>query len=144
MLTELSVQALGVIDRADISLAGGCSALTGETGAGKTLLVAAMGLLLGGRADRTLVREEASEALVEGRFVLPADHPAVSVLVERDVVAIEGTLTAATDQFQAEHIRRAIARSRGNMTDAAERLGLHRSNLYRKMRQLGMAVEERE
>ena len=90
MLTELSVQALGVIDRADISLAGGCSALTGETGAGKTLLVAAMGLLLGGRADRTLVREQASEALVEGRFVLPADHAAVRRLVEGGVVAPEG------------------------------------------------------
>lgn len=89
MLTELSVRALGVIDRAEISLAGGCSALTGETGAGKTLLVAAMGLLLGGRADRTLVREEASEALVEGRFVLSSDHPAVSALVERDVVAVQ-------------------------------------------------------
>jgi DNA repair protein RecN (Recombination protein N) len=88
MLTELSVQALGVIDRAEISLAGGCSALTGETGAGKTLLVAALGLLLGGRADRTLVREEASEALVEGRFVLPSDHPALSVLVERGIAEV--------------------------------------------------------
>ena len=86
MLTELSVQALGVIDRAEISLSGGCSALTGETGAGKTLLVAAMGLLLGGRADRSLVREEASEALVEGRFVLSSGHPAVRKLVESGVL----------------------------------------------------------
>jgi DNA repair protein RecN (Recombination protein N) len=90
MLTELSVQALGVIDRAEISLAGGCSALTGETGAGKTLLVAAMGLLLGGRADRALVREQASEALVEGRFVLPPEHPAVGALAARGVVEVDG------------------------------------------------------
>ena len=89
MLTELSVQALGVIDRAEISLAGGCSALTGETGAGKTLLVAAMGLLLGGRADRSLVREQASEALVEGRFVLPSGHPVVRKLVEGGIVEEE-------------------------------------------------------
>jgi Nif-specific regulatory protein len=53
-----------------------------------------------------------------------------------------GPLTEATHQFQVEHIKRAIDRSRGNMTDAAGLLGLHRSNLYRKMRQLGMSVDE--
>jgi Nif-specific regulatory protein len=47
-------------------------------------------------------------------------------------------LTEATKQFQQEYIGQQIARARGNMTQAAERLGLHRSNLYRKMRQLGM------
>jgi Nif-specific regulatory protein len=54
----------------------------------------------------------------------------------------DGPLTEATHQFQVEYIKRAIERTRGNMTDAAELLGLHRSNLYRKMRQLGMNVEE--
>jgi len=49
-----------------------------------------------------------------------------------------GTLAEATDQFQVDFIQQAIKRSRGNMSEAAERLGLHRSNLYRKMRQLGM------
>ncbi|HMP78004.1 MAG TPA: sigma-54-dependent Fis family transcriptional regulator [Pirellulaceae bacterium] len=48
------------------------------------------------------------------------------------------TLAAATDKFQSELIRRQIQMARGNMTEAAERLGLHRSNLYRKMRQLGI------
>jgi transcriptional regulator with GAF, ATPase, and Fis domain len=47
-------------------------------------------------------------------------------------------LTEATDEFQKAYITKAIDRSGGNMSDAAERLGLHRSNLYRKMRQLGM------
>ena len=51
-------------------------------------------------------------------------------------------LAEATDQFQTEHIKQAIARSRGNMSEAAERLGLHRSNLYRKLRQLGMSADE--
>jgi transcriptional regulator with GAF, ATPase, and Fis domain len=51
-------------------------------------------------------------------------------------------LTEATAKFQMQYIERHIARARGNMTDAAERLGLHRSNLYRKMRQLGMDVDE--
>jgi Nif-specific regulatory protein len=54
----------------------------------------------------------------------------------------EGTLSDATTQFQTEHIRREIERSSGNMTMAASRLGLHRSNLYRKMRQLGMGTSE--
>jgi len=50
-------------------------------------------------------------------------------------------LTEATAEFQAEYIRRVIEQSAGNMSRAAERLGLHRSNLYRKMRQLGMDPE---
>jgi Nif-specific regulatory protein len=51
-------------------------------------------------------------------------------------------LTDATWQFQRQYIERHIAAARGNMTDAAERLGLHRSNLYRKMKQLGMEGAE--
>jgi DNA-binding NtrC family response regulator len=51
---------------------------------------------------------------------------------------INGTLSDATRQFQVQHINRAIEACAGNMTDAAARLGLHRSNLYRKMRQLDM------
>ena len=51
---------------------------------------------------------------------------------------ISGTLSEGTKQFQVQHIHRAIEACSGNMTDAAARLGLHRSNLYRKMRQLGM------
>jgi len=51
-------------------------------------------------------------------------------------------LTEATQRFQQEYIHRAIERSGKNMSEAAERLGLHRSNLYRKMRQLGMDVED--
>ena len=58
------------------------------------------------------------------------------------VLDFAGPLTEATHHFQVEYIKRAIDRTRGNMTDAAELLGLHRSNLYRKMRQLGMSVEE--
>jgi DNA repair protein RecN (Recombination protein N) len=80
MLSDLVVEGLGVIDRAELSLDRGCNALTGETGAGKTLVVAALSLLLGGRADRTLVREGANEARVEGRFVLPGRHEAVRLL----------------------------------------------------------------
>jgi Nif-specific regulatory protein len=53
---------------------------------------------------------------------------------------VEQSLAMATDQFQMECIRRSIKRAGGNMSEAANQLGLHRSNLYRKMRQLGMSV----
>ena len=69
MLSELRIENLGVIEKLEIVLAGGLTALTGETGAGKTMLVEAISLLVGGRADASIVRPGASEARVEGRFV---------------------------------------------------------------------------
>ncbi len=71
MLRELHVQDLGIVDDASVLLGPGLTAITGETGAGKTLLVEAIDLLLGGRADAALVRQGAPEARVEGRFELP-------------------------------------------------------------------------
>ena len=69
MLTELHIENLGVIDTLDLQLSEGLVALTGETGAGKTMIVEAINLLVGGRADAGMVRPGASEARVEGRFV---------------------------------------------------------------------------
>jgi DNA repair protein RecN (Recombination protein N) len=69
MLVELHVRDLGVIADLHLVLGEGMTALTGETGAGKTLVVEAIELLVGGRADAVLVRPGAEEALVEGRFV---------------------------------------------------------------------------
>src|ERR1700728_2121119 len=83
-LIELRVRNLGVIDDATVLLEPGMTALTGETGAGKTLLVEAMSLLLGGRADPSVVRAGADEATVEGRFA-EIDGPGEMVLT-RSVV----------------------------------------------------------
>ena len=69
MLVELRVRDLGVIAGLDLVLGPGMTAVTGETGAGKTMLVEAIELLVGGRADGVLVRAGAAEAEVEGRFV---------------------------------------------------------------------------
>jgi DNA repair protein RecN (Recombination protein N) len=74
MLVELRVRDLGVIESVALDLGPGMTALTGETGAGKTLLVEALELLVGGRADPSLVRPGASEALVEGRFAVDDDE----------------------------------------------------------------------
>ncbi|QYG92830.1 AAA family ATPase [Iamia sp. SCSIO 61187] len=84
MLVELAVTDLGVIDRARLVLGPGLTALTGETGAGKTMLVEAIALLLGGRADPALVRPGAAEAVVEGRFADGDDEVVLTRVVPRD------------------------------------------------------------
>jgi DNA repair protein RecN (Recombination protein N) len=71
VLSELRVRDLGVIEDLTLHLGPGMTALTGETGAGKTLVVEALQLVLGGRAAAGLVRSGADEALVEARFVVP-------------------------------------------------------------------------
>jgi DNA repair protein RecN (Recombination protein N) len=73
VILELAVRDLGVIAELRLVLGPGMTALTGETGAGKTLVVDAIELLVGGRADPVLVRMGADEAWVEGRFVRAAD-----------------------------------------------------------------------
>ena len=70
MLCELNVENLLLIERAQLRLAPGLNVLTGETGAGKTVLAHALDLLLGGRARPGIVRPGASEAYVEGVFAL--------------------------------------------------------------------------
>jgi DNA repair protein RecN (Recombination protein N) len=73
VLHELRVENLLLMERAELRLAPGLNVLTGETGAGKTLLAHALDLLLGGKARAGIVREGASEAYVEGVFALPAE-----------------------------------------------------------------------
>src|SRR6476646_6867150 len=68
MLTELRVENLGIVAELQVAIGAGLTVITGETGAGKTLIVDALDLLSGGRADPQLVREGAEEARVEGRF----------------------------------------------------------------------------
>ena len=85
MLIELRVRDLGVIDDVTINLSPGMTALTGETGAGKTLLVEALSLLLGGRGDPSMVRAGAAEAVVEARFVVPERAGSTEVVLARSV-----------------------------------------------------------
>lgn len=84
MLYELHIESLGVIDRLDLVLGAGLTALTGETGAGKTMLVEAISLLVGGRADASMVRPGASEARVEGRFVVDGEEYVVARVIPAD------------------------------------------------------------
>jgi DNA repair protein RecN (Recombination protein N) len=84
MLSELRVENLGIVEEVLVSLGEGLTAITGETGAGKTLLVDALVLALGGRADPALVRDGATEARVEGRFVTVDDEMVLTRVVPAD------------------------------------------------------------
>ena len=84
MLYELHIESLGVIEHLDLVLGPGLTALTGETGAGKTMLVEAISLLVGGRADASMVRPGASEARVEGRFVVGEEEYVVARVIPPD------------------------------------------------------------
>ncbi|HET6260580.1 MAG TPA: DNA repair protein RecN [Pseudonocardia sp.] len=93
MLAEMRIQGLGVIDDATLELDPGLTVLTGETGAGKTMVVTGLSLLGGGRAETSRVAEGARRAVVEGRF--SADPAALAVADEVGADADEdGTLIA--------------------------------------------------
>ncbi|HTN79142.1 MAG TPA: DNA repair protein RecN [Acidimicrobiales bacterium] len=84
MLTELAVRNLGVIEELVLVFPAGMTALTGETGAGKTLLVDAIELLVGGRADAGVVRQGAAECSIEGRFVVGDAEVVLSRVIPSD------------------------------------------------------------
>ncbi|MBT2508325.1 DNA repair protein RecN [Streptomyces sp. ISL-98] len=88
----MRIRSLGVIDDAVVELSPGFTAVTGETGAGKTMVVTSLGLLLGGRADPALVRIGAKAAVVEGRITLPADAPAAVRAAEAGAELDDGAL----------------------------------------------------
>ena len=75
MIEEISIRDLGVIGEARLPLGPGFTALTGETGAGKTMVVTALGLLLGERSDSAAIRSGSAQAVVEGRWLIDPDGP---------------------------------------------------------------------
>src|SRR6266545_8042051 len=93
MLTELHVADLGIVSDLTLVVGPGLTAITGETGAGKTLLVEALELLVGGRADASIVRDGAVEARVEGRFV---DLTGAEIVLAR-TVPVDGRSRAYVD-----------------------------------------------
>jgi DNA repair protein RecN (Recombination protein N) len=84
VLSELRIENLGVIAEADLLLGPGLTVLTGETGAGKTMLVTAMDWLMGGRADSAMVRPGVDEARVEGRFVTDGNERVLARVMPAD------------------------------------------------------------
>lgn len=91
MLSRLSIRDIVLIDRLDIDFAGHLAVLTGETGAGKSILLDSFALALGGRGDQSLVRQGAEQGQVTAAFEVGTKHPARAILAANDI-ADEDTL----------------------------------------------------
>ncbi len=82
VIEELSIRDLGVIGEAVLPLGSGFTALTGETGAGKTMIVTALGLLLGERADSQVLRKGSASAVVEGHWLIESNGPVAARVMD--------------------------------------------------------------
>jgi DNA repair protein RecN (Recombination protein N) len=87
MLARLSIRDIVLIDRLDIDFAGGLAVLTGETGAGKSILLDAFALALGARGDQSLVRQGVEQGQVTAAFEVGKKHPARALLKANDIAA---------------------------------------------------------
>lgn len=90
MLTTLAIRDVVLIEALDLEFGPGLGTLTGETGAGKSILLDSLGLALGTRADSGLVRNGAAQAMVSAGFELPANHPAFALLADNGFDAEPG------------------------------------------------------
>ncbi len=120
MLTALHIQDFVLIDRADIRVGMGLTALTGETGAGKSILLDALGLAVGGRSERGAVRAGAKQGAVAATFEPGGDHLVWSLLEEN-------ALPADDDQIILRRVQGADGRSRGFVNDQPVSIALLRT-----------------
>ena len=109
MLTRLSIRDIVLIDRLDIDFGSGLAALTGETGAGKSILLDGFALALGARGEAALVREGAEQGQVIAAFDIAKDHPASRVLAENDL--------AGEDELIVRRVQFADGRTRAFVND---------------------------
>ena len=89
MLTNLSIRNIVLIEKLDLEFDSGLTVLTGETGAGKSILLDALGLALGSRADFSLVRAGENSAQVTASFAIPSAHPVRDILLEAGIIIQE-------------------------------------------------------
>ena len=90
MIEQIRIRDLGVISEATLDMGPGLTVLTGETGAGKTMVLNALGLLLGARSDASAIRKDQNQAFVEGRWLLPKD--ALNRITEAGIEIEDGEL----------------------------------------------------
>ena len=119
MLTSLYIRHIALIDEMTVPFSPGLNVLTGETGAGKSIIVDAMALLLGGRADKGLIRDGETRALVEGLFDLHDCHDAVAFLREMDISS-DGDENELTLSREITHAGRSVCRVNGVTVPAAQ------------------------
>jgi len=113
MLARLSIRDIVLIDRLDIDFGTGLAALTGETGAGKSILLDAFALALGARGEAALVREGAEQGQVIAAFELAKSHPARRLLADNDLIAGP----AAEDELIVRRVQFADGRTRAFIND---------------------------
>ena len=118
MLVSLSIRDVVLIERLDLSPGPGLTALTGETGAGKSILLDSLGLALGERADAGLVRAGAAQASVSAGFAPPEGHPAFDLVAEHGI--------AAEGEIVLRRVLGADGRSKAFVNDEAVGVGLLR------------------
>src|SRR4051812_30594792 len=109
MLSRLSIRDIVLIDKLDIEFAGGLAVLTGETGAGKSILLDSFALALGGRGDQGLVSQGREQGQVTAVFDIPRAHPANAILAEHGV--------AAEDELILRRMQLADGRTRAYVND---------------------------
>ncbi|WP_129794086.1 DNA repair protein RecN [Sphingosinicella sp. CPCC 101087] len=120
MLTSLSIRDVVLIETLDLEFGPGLGVLTGETGAGKSILLDALGLALGARADSALVRDGQAQASVSVSFDLPAGHPALALIEENGLAAEAG------EPLVIRRLVKADGGSRGFVNDQSVSVGLLR------------------
>jgi len=113
MLRQLSIRDVVLIDRLDLEFEPGLGVLTGETGAGKSILLDSLGLALGVRADTGLVRQGQAQASVSAEFELPADHAAFALLAEQGIEPEPGEPLLVRRSLKADGGSRAFAGGAG-------------------------------
>src|SRR5579875_3028032 len=109
MLTALSIRDVVLIERLDLSFGPGLTVLTGETGAGKSILLDSLGLALGARAEAAILRAGATQASVTACFSPPAEHAVHTLLEEQGL--------AAEDEIVLRRVVGRDGRSRGFVND---------------------------
>lgn len=140
MLTELRISGLGVIDDATLDLGPGFTAVTGETGAGKTMVVSGLGLLSGGKAESRLIRHGATRALVEGRLVADAALAEVAEGVGGQVEEGEVLLTRV---LTASRSRALVGGAQVTLPGLAEAIG-ERITIHGQSEQIRLGSAERQ